>query len=626
MSTPTPGNGNGSGSGQRRPSKFLSRSGIRSKRGLQPPPQRSDHLLPWLCLLGVLLVASLPLLIEAHLPEVKLRDEAAAVATSVQTWRAEEALTDDNVGLTPPTPRFNGEPIVDRPPGVTWLHLAAFTGLDRETAKIDDLVWRARLSTAAASLLLVASVFWIGMSVGGLLTAMLSASVCISLPVLLFQGRFASPAMPELAAAVFATAAALWAARPLKPPASAVRQGIGWILCGLALGATLLLGGLAIMPKVLIPLAAMLAVCPRRVGYLLALASACAMAGLIATPWALDVHEYEPEAWRSWIGELVPQLWFEPGRWVRWQGGELAWLLLATAPWTLWLFGALGQPFSTSSKAVRPRMLMGWVWFVSHLVLLLLLPPGRDFAQAMLVLPPAAFLIGQVFRHYTDLSAEGRHARFWNVARFPQLVVLLVASIVIPMAMASQRELVNERLLSGPAAIPMGWMYWAGLSLALVGITALSMRFALAHHPARAAGCWAAWILVAWTVLAIPISRGPMARSPIRSDAMALAQYVQTEPIVFVTPGVQEAAPADPDPALLLYADMTRPVPVLTPDQAHQLTQDGQMFYVLTPGRRSPGPTWQPVLSLKASGQLLWRTLEGRSIAQPEPEERWARP
>lgn len=568
--------------------------------------------MPWLALLLILALASAPLLIELHEPDAANEVEARTVATSVQTWRDYVRLDESHRGLIPPTPRYNADPVLDRPPGVAWLHLLFFTSLERDEATVDQLLHRARLASAVFALLTVAAVFWAGMSIGGLQTAILAALTCASLPVFLCHGRLATPAIPQLGAAVLAVAAALWAARPLKPSPSLIRQALGWTICGLALGTAVLFGGASLVPKVLIPLAVVLAICPRRITYLFALAAACAIGALMALPWALHVHEAEPITWRDWGGSLVPERWANVGLLSAWIGRAIAWTLLALMPWTLWLIGGLIQPFSTSSVGSRRRMLIGWLWFLGTLAMLLALPPARDEAQLLLLVPPGAFLIGQVFRQFADLSAEGRHARFWRLARYPHLVLLTAVSVAAPMILASQFDLVRDGWLAGPITQPMTWMYWTGLSLALVGIVALSFRYAGAHYPARAAACWAVWVVVAWTVVQTPVGRGPLGENPVRNDAEELARLVGDAPVVYVA---SEPEAGEPSPTLLLYSGLS--VPTLTPAQADQLVGEGQAVYALTPGSRPPSEAWRWVHRFEATEQALWHTLQGRGITAP---------
>lgn len=589
----------------------------RPRRALSIPPKQRDHILPWLTVLACLLLAAAPLLIELGRPDVVDRNEALTLATSVQTWRDARALRGDDGSLVPPTPRFNGEPMVQRPPGVTWLHLIAFSTLDRADAPLESLILRGRLVSVAFALLAIAAVFWAGMSIGGLTTAALSALVCAALPLVVHEGRMATPAMPQLGAAMLCVAAALWAARPLKPAPALLRQASGWTIAGVALGATVLIGGIEIVAKVLVPLAIVLAICPRRLSYFFGIVAVVSIAALMVTPWALHVHEQDPTAWRSWLGRVTPALWTRPAELVDVVGHRVVWMLLATLPWTVWLLGGLIQPLSTSSKGVRQRMFMGWVWFLGVVLLLVLLPPQRGSAELLLALPAAALLVAQVFRQYTDLSDEGRHARYWRLVRYPYIAVLLALSIALPLAMAWQHELHADGYLPRLVVPPMNWLYWAGLAAVLLGIVGLSIRFAVQHFPARALVCWAIWVIVACGVMSIPLARGPLYASAIKTDAQLLAQIVRDTPVAYLRPIDRPAgAPeASPDPGLLLYAGVT--IPTLTPEQARQVAEEGELFYLLTPEATPPGPIWREVQVLE-SGEALWHTLEGRSFAQPD--------
>ncbi len=585
-------------------------------------PRGDDHLLPWLALVVCVLLGLVPLVVDLRRPDVSSRDEARAIVTSIHTWRDAERVSDGGMTLWPTPPRYNGEPVVDRPPGLAWLHMVGFATLDHDTATPRQLVTRARSVSVVFGLLAIASVFWIGLSIGGLASALLAGLVAGTAPLLVGTGRLGTVEMPALGLALFATAAALWGARPFKPPAALFRQAAGWVLCGIALGALVLVAGLAPLPKVLLPLAVVLAICPRRISYVIALSAATFVAALMIVPWALYVHEQDPAAWRPWLAELRPDYGGTFGEYLRWAAAGVGWLAVATLPWTPWLLGGLIQPFSTSSVGSRQRLFAGWAWFVALGVVVLALPPAGDGGEArpvemLLLLPAAAMLVGQVFQQYKDLSEQGRHVRFWTLVRYPHVVVLLAASVCLPMALAQESDLIAEGWLRGELVAPMGWLYWTGMALVLLLIGALSLRFMLQHHPARTLVCWAVWATVAVSLVTLAVARGPRAVNPLRMEAAAVARLADDAPLGFFQ--AADGRGDDVDPILMLYAE--RAIPRLTAEQVRAAATEGPPLYLLTSNGTPPGEVWRLEYPLQSAGMRLWHSL-GRQSSAPEAAPR----
>jgi len=174
-----------------------------SQPGAQPrprstPPADRDHLLRWVLLAVCLLLAGLPMLVELHRPGPLDPAEARALATSAETWRR---AADSELGRgfwSPTMPQLGNEPRVAEPPGLTWLHMAFFRGLDPAEAGAEEIILRARLASVALGLLVVAAVFWSGYSIGGVKPAVLAALVCASCPVVVYYARLGSASMPTL--------------------------------------------------------------------------------------------------------------------------------------------------------------------------------------------------------------------------------------------------------------------------------------------------------------------------------------------------------------------------------------------------------------------------------------------
>ena len=598
------------------------------KRDLTAPPRRREALTGWLTLLACLAIAALPLSVDLRRPAVTDPAEAQSLQIALETWDHLTELTYDEWSLEPLVPIADGQPQLDATPGTTWLHLLAFKALPDAPSDTVAMIFAGRLASLAMALLTVGAVFWAGMSIGGLRTATLAALVCTANPVFLYYGRLASPVIVEAAIAVLCVASAVWAVRPLKLPGGVVRQALGWLICGVCLGAAVLTGGLRDLPFILLPILLIFALYPHRLSHLMGLVAAVIIAVLLTTPWALYVHERDAAVWQSWAIELVPAYFYDLNALGRVVGERLGLLVLATLPWTPWLVAGLLQPFSTSSAGARLRMLLGWVWFVP-VGLLLLGAPGHGAVKEMLiVLPAAALLSGQVLRQFSDLSDEGRHARIWRLTRWPFCFVLMFASVAIPgFAYLSQAGMLRVQWLPATLTADMPPWYWLGLGGLLLLTVLLSMRFCERNHPGRAAACWACWMIAAFTVVAIPVARGPLVQTPTARAGYELRQVNAGAPIYWLDPAhdaraVQADAPATSagmrvtpgaiDPRLELYA--RRPMHAISPRQLSQLRAEQPDMLVLTTLGRSPGENFAPKRQLEAVGLTLWRA---QSAAPP---------
>lgn len=484
------------------------------------PDARRDVGTAWLVLLGLLLLAALPLAIDLYTPARFDAGEARAVNTAVETAQRKAGFDDTGYALEHWVPVYLGRLRPQHPPGATWLHVLVMPAFDRVADPADTATARARLATLAMTLLLVGAVFWAGHSINGLPTALFSALVALSMPALIFFGRLATAEVPTAAWTALAVAAALWAMRPLRRNPSLKRQFIGWLVCGLAIGMTVLTGGPLAMPTVVGPIIIIALICPHRLGHTLGVFAALALAVLLITPWSIHIHETNPEAWHRWADSLDPTA--AHGGW-RPYLLAVAWRLLAAlaiaGPWLIWLVPALAQPFSTSTSDARPRMLLGWSWFLTT-ALLVACSPGEPRLRALIVvLPAAAVAIGQVIRQYHDLSAEGRHTYLWRSNRWLMVTLTAGLALVVPAWGYFQWPMPEPaaRLApwTGQLLAPMSLWFWFGLAIALLLTAGLGLRFSLSNHPGRAAGAWAVWVVIAACVLAIPLSRGEVMSTPV---------------------------------------------------------------------------------------------------------------
>jgi hypothetical protein len=149
-----------------------------------------------------------------------------------------------------------------------------------------------------------------------------------------------------------------------------------------------------------------------------------------------------------------------------------------------------------------------------------LVSPSHGRGEVIIpLLPVGGLVVGQLFRQFTALSGEGRHARLWRLLRWPQVLGLALASVALPALLLLQDELLREAYLSERLTAPIHWSYAAGMATVLLGLVALSVRYTIRHFPARALVCWAMWTVIATTLVLIPAADGPMLRTRVADDA-----------------------------------------------------------------------------------------------------------
>jgi len=477
------------------------------------PTSRMDF---WWRFIGVLLLAAAPLFLNLQDTPLMSQAESRTVDASQAAADRQQEFAGDPISIERLTPQKDGKPDYQTPPGTTWAHLTASATLDPTHASTTDLRYLARLVSAGMGLLTVAAVFWCGFSIGGLSTGTLAALIFAAMPLTTFYFRQARPEGLQMGASMLAMAAALWAMRPLRDLPSIWRQITGWLLCGLALGAAVLVGGPLALPPALIPLAVIVFVCPHRVGHGLGILTAVLVAALTVTPWVIFVHLHDPSAASHWLALLAPRLpstgwsgFLSEGLW------RLAMVGAAFAVWATWLPGALLQPFSTSSRGVRQRLMIGWSWFIAVCALLVCAPTdSSDPATLLTAIPPGAVLLGQLLRRMTDLAAVGHYAKFWIGTRWVMILLTLSLSIALPTVLLVLRRhpdwAPHPDIGRALHAVSLGITLTVGITLLLIACA--GALFAAMHWPPVAVACWAVWCVAAMTLGASLLARAQPAR------------------------------------------------------------------------------------------------------------------
>lgn len=482
------------------------------------PKPRQDVGLSWLVLAGLLVLAAIPLLLDLRTPGIWSEQEALYIAISAETRQRKAPLADAQTSLQSWTPVYHGESRWDLPPGGTWLNLVMYLGIPEDQANtlaFDDQVWitRARLGSVVMALLLVASIFWAGHSLGGLTTATLSTLIAMTMPLVIGYGRFSNPHIAAAGLSALSIAGALWAMRPLRAAPSLIRQLVGWVVCGTGLGLSTLTLGPTAVPGTLICTIVLAMFCPRRFGHIMGLLASTSLACLILMPWAMHVHTHDPDVWQQWLGRLAPDLGTAGTvETLTRAGWRLALFAAVSGLWAIWLLPALIQPFSTSTGNARRKLLLGWSWLVVALGLVAFAPGSTRYAGLLIVVAPACVATGLIIQHFRDLSAEGRHARLWLIGRWITCGSMIALALTLPLLgylLRHQPQWVAWLSHIEPKLLAtMHWSFYAGAGVALLLAAILATRFAINNHPGRTIGCMAIWLLIVMSLTMIPLARG----------------------------------------------------------------------------------------------------------------------
>ncbi|MGB0766076.1 MAG: ArnT family glycosyltransferase [Phycisphaeraceae bacterium] len=488
------------------------------------PKPRHDVGLAWLVVLGLALLAMIPLMIDLGTPAVWSETESRAVAISSETTLRQTAIADGETSMQSWTPVYRGESQWQEPPGGTWFHQVMFLGLVPDRSALDpetNKAWvvRGRIGSVLMAVLFVGAVFWAGYSLGGLTTGVVAALIAMTMPLLIGFGRHANSEIIAMAWSALSIAGALWAMRPLRAAPSLARQLIGWLVCGAGLGLATLTAGPTAIPGTLFCTVAVAMFCPRRLGHVMGLLASSAVAALIVTPWVLHVIEQDPAIWQRWYHEVRPDFAAQS---IGETLGRAGWRLVIAATfcgvWVVWLVPALTQPFSTSTGQARRRMLIGWGWLIVASLLLAFEPGPTRLSTLLIAVAPASVCIALTIQQYHDLSGEGRHAKLWLFGRWIACTMMIGLGIALPVL----GYLVDKRpdlvawlpRFDRPMLASMHWSFYAGAGVALLLASLLAVRFARANHPGRTTACLALWLLIAYSLAAIPISRGQLFNTP----------------------------------------------------------------------------------------------------------------
>jgi len=550
------------------------------------PPAPTHRLRTWLLLLLGLLAVSPPLLIDFDRADATESAEQYALATAGSTWRmqAEEG------GWAWLVPHHNGQPSVSTPPLSVWVNLLAWADLDPQAADPDRLLARSRLTAVAFALLALASTYWAGVSVGSIRVAIAALLAAGTSVIFVRQGRLAAPDTYLMGFVALSIAGGLWAMRPIKSSSGFDRRVVGWLICGLALAAAILVKGFHGVPLVVVPLACMALVSPyRRVGNVIGVLFAVSCAVLAAAPWFIYVIQQSealgleqpvdrlfadfPLLGRGLVAAESPQpVWHALG------------LLGLVFPWTIWLIGALVQPWARGKGQRRRQLLLGWSWFLAGFALLAGFGPRHPREMVALV-PAIGVMVGQLWAFHMRLADEHERDPGVNWLRIPHWVMLGVGSILLPLFVLWPEPILTQlqRWFGEPDVIrpqleglgPAAAAVWA---LAMVGLTALGAWWHLRWRPRLALAMSSVWAIVLLTVFVYGFVRSFHGTAVERVPGRQVAQRLDDATLYTLA---ESAGGRALSPGFLFYVHRdVRPVPR---DRLEALHAAGQPFYLIVP-------------------------------------------
>ncbi len=526
--------------------------GGRVRAGALGDMQRTTSSFKSWLLLALILCVSLPaLLVHLDQPDVVAPHEAKVVLRSFQTWERWAQLTAERGwSVDALIPYVHGRPSLHQPPGVTWQHMIALTGLSSKHCHTEDMVLRVRLLSVAFGLMTIIGIFWAGHSLGRRKTAFFSTLILIANPAFIYYARSADSTIIHVGWAMLAIAAALWAIRPLRPMPSTERQFLGWIGCGLALGAATLTAGPLTLVTVLAPIFLIILFCPDRVSHLIGLLASLLIGVLLVAPWLIYAHEQDPHVWEYWISSIVSVqhldsefLWAR----VRWRAMMLGLLFL---PWILWLVAVIFQPLSRSSHGRRISLWLASGWAIGMVLLLIPLPLEPVWGDVLPITMPICLAIGQLFHHLSDMTQLSHLPRTWRWLRWPHTGLLLVLSVAVPWGLGHQADLIAWGYMPASLETQLSLSFIGSFAAILVGLTLLSVAGVIHHHPRRAVICWSFWCIVMATILCIPLARSQAVVNASKPEALQLAELLKKSDAFWIQ---RDVDPKPLDPTFLLY-------------------------------------------------------------------------
>ncbi len=455
--------------------------------------------------------------------------ENITLLSSQETWLRQQGYLD--IEKEPDAwlmPTRNGRPRVTKPPMVVWLNMLSWCDLEPLEADVEVLVFRARLVSVVMGVIMLAAIYWSGLSLGDTRTAVLGAIAAGSMWFLQRQSRTASYDIHMAAWVSLSLAGALWAMNPMRSVPGWKRQLLGWLVCGVGLAfAWMSKGPLAIVVTVL-PLAGFIMVIDRgRSRALMGSLSALILATILVVPWhiyALYIHSRAMQVWFIEFKASRPEYqwpWYYLG------------LFGLIAPWTLWLMAGLCQPFIRACGLRRRQLLVAWVWFVVIFVFFSI-PGAKQQRYILPIIPATALLISQVWQQHQWLADRGVRDPGIGLLLWVHWPALLLVSVLwcpfllLQPWLAKQISMDHLPLGSVPPVIACV----SGLLMVLLAISGFCLH--LTWRPMAAGISTAVWGLVITGVVWYAYGDAASGHHPIRPEAERIRDVVAERPLYYL--------------------------------------------------------------------------------------------
>lgn len=479
----------------------------------------------------MLFVCAIPLLVSLGDRDTWHTMENVTLASSTETFLAQHGWHDipqhDDAWYIP---TWRGKPRLNKPPLAVWLNLLAWKDLTPDKTEPRQLMTRARYVSVILALLMIGSIYWLGLSVGNVHTGLLAAVFAGTTLLLQRQARLASYDIHLSAFVTFAVASAWWAIGPHRPDRifKLWRYLLGWILCGIGLGAAIMSKGPLAYPLLLLPVIWCIALnrhkWQRNAGGLLI---GLLVGTALAFPWYYHIlttykgtaggltHEYAAAR-----PEFQP-VWYYVG------------LLGLIFPWTVLFFGALFQPWGLAIGSRRRQMLYAWGW-MALIFVFFSIPAAKQQRYILPIFPALGLMFGAFWVDHQRITDAGKEDKGLNWIRIPHYVILAITPFVIAALSLGYDYLVKTGKTDWAA---FGKVHPAFLILWLLlctGITFLCITNHFRNEHLKAGYLNAAWAIVFTSMILHLYSYGYNMYHPVYDEAMNFRQVVHGAPVRFL--------------------------------------------------------------------------------------------
>ncbi len=381
----------------------------------------------WL-LLAVIALPLPALLVGLGNADVTRHMEVLTLSTSQETWLRQH----EDGGSTWLTPTRNGLPRIRKPPASVWMNLLAWSGMNPKNYETEGLVLRGRLLGVGFALIMLASIFWLGCQLRNSKLGFCSALIVAATHAFLHQARLDSYDTHLMAWCTLSVAAGLRAIRGER------NNRIFILASGTVAALAFLTKGPISLVHIVIPLLAMGIIQPKKIAHTLkTVGGATLIALLLAAPWYIHLYVSQKEVLPILLGEYratrtdCQPIWYYAG------------LFGMIFPWTFWLIAGLTAPFKEMDRKQRLSMLIPWCWFIAVFIAMSI-PSAKQQRYIVPILPAVGLLIANVWLN-TDFRRRGM-----RILRILHWSVLILLSILLPLFMLFQKQLINAGVLERP--------------------------------------------------------------------------------------------------------------------------------------------------------------------------------